>query len=48
VKAVMIGQEDESMDMFWTLLDALEGDVPFGLATDLRREQTPRYDRLTT
>ena len=44
----MVGQEDENMDMFWTLLDALEGNVPFEIATDLRREETPRYNRLTT
>jgi hypothetical protein len=44
----MIGQEDESLDMLWKLMDALEGEVPFELATDLRGEQTPRYDRVTT
>lgn len=48
VVAAMVGQEDESLDMLWTLVDTLEGDVPFRLGTDLRREQTPRYDRVTT
>jgi len=47
-RAVMIGQEDESLDMFWTLVDGLEGDVPFDLATDLHRARTRRYDRITT
>lgn len=48
VTVVAIAQEDESMDMMWTMLDALGGEVPFELATDLRRAATPRYDRLTT
>lgn len=48
MRAVMIGQEDESLDMLWDLMDALEGEVPFDLATDLRREQTTRYDRVNT
>lgn len=48
VSVLAVAQEDESMDMMWTMLDALGGEVPFELATDLRRGATARYDRLTT
>ena len=47
-EVVAVTQEDDSEDMTWSLLDALDGDVPFELVADHGRQSTERWERVTT
>jgi peroxiredoxin len=48
VEVVVVNQEDAGEESRMNMLEALGGDPPFVLASDVDRQSTPRFERVTT